>query len=42
MAHDEIFAEPKALPTDFQFDHKTAAVFDDMVSRVRHVEQPRS
>lgn len=33
MAHDEIFAEPKALPTDFQFDHKTAAVFDDMVSR---------
>jgi tRNA (cmo5U34)-methyltransferase len=33
MAHDEIFAEPKALPTDFQFDHKTAVVFDDMVGR---------
>jgi tRNA (cmo5U34)-methyltransferase len=33
MAHDEIFAEPKPLATDFRFDHKTAAVFDDMVSR---------
>ena len=28
-----MFAEPLAPPTDFRFDQKTAAVFDDMVSR---------
>lgn len=33
MSHDEIFAEPQPLPGDFRFDEKTAAVFDDMVSR---------
>lgn len=32
MSRDEIFAEP-TRPTDFRFDDKTAAVFDDMVSR---------
>jgi tRNA (cmo5U34)-methyltransferase len=30
---DTLFAEPLAPPTDFRFDQKTAAVFDDMVSR---------
>lgn len=32
MTQDRIFAETKD-PTDFRFDEKTAAVFDDMVSR---------
>ncbi len=32
MPRDEIFVEPVA-PGDFRFDKKTAAVFDDMVSR---------
>jgi tRNA (cmo5U34)-methyltransferase len=30
---DRIFAEPAKSPSDFQFNAKTAAVFDDMVSR---------
>jgi tRNA (cmo5U34)-methyltransferase len=33
MIRDEIFAEPKATATDFQFGKETATVFDDMVSR---------
>lgn len=30
---DKLFAEERGLPQDFKFDDKTAAVFDDMVSR---------
>ena len=30
---DTIFADPEAPLTDFRFDEKTAAVFDDMVGR---------
>ena len=30
---DRIFADQRAMPTDFKFDGKTAAVFDDMVTR---------
>lgn len=30
---DELFAEVPVLTTDFRFDQRTAAVFDDMVSR---------
>jgi tRNA (cmo5U34)-methyltransferase len=30
---DHLFADPEATPNDFHFDQKTAAVFDDMVSR---------
>src|SRR4051812_41429355 len=31
--HDQVFADKQPLVTDFQFDKKTADVFDDMVGR---------
>src|SRR3954469_3213711 len=30
---DRVFADTRSLVTDFQFDNKTADVFDDMVGR---------
>jgi hypothetical protein len=30
---DQVFADTRPLVTDFQFDKKTADVFDDMVGR---------